>query len=44
MGSPATSKIAKIADWNKKVLKANSDSIYKGEQLGIKAVRQETDS
>jgi len=39
--SPATSK---IADWNKKVLKTNDASIYKGEQLGIKAVRQETDS
>ena len=34
----------KIEDWNKKVLKANDASIYKGEQLGIKAVRQETDS
>jgi len=41
MGRPRRSK---NEDWNKKVLKANSDSIYKGEQLGIKAVRQETDS
>jgi len=31
MGSPATSK---IEDWNKKVLKAIDDSIYKVNNLG----------